>query len=396
MKHTFLLIIVLLSTVSFSQDEENIKSIVHGHNRFALNLCKKVCNDSGNIFFSPYSISSAFAIIYAGAKGRTEQQITDVLKFNSDKNNFYSTFSKLLNNIKKIQNEGFVEIGSSNSIWVQNDFPIQSSYLNEIGNFINPEIKYVDFRGKNTHLEINAWVEKKTKNMIKNFVPENALSIDTKLAILNTLYFKDGWKNQFNQDCTKKDIFYVTPEKTVNVDMMYQRSHCRHTCLKNEIDVLEMDYNGGKISILFFIHKTKMGKQGIEDIEALLEPESVDKIVNSLAKKQIHIYLPKFKINFKVDLVEKLKSMGLVDAFKSSANFTGLSNKRLFIDKVLHGAVIEIDEKGTEAAGASAIIAIYIIDADPSFITNHPFVCIIREKNYGTILFIGKVLNPLL
>ena len=238
---------------------------------------------------------------------------------------------------------------------------------------------------------INTWVEERTESKIKDLIPSRILDGLTRLVLVNAIYFKGNWASQFDQSLTNDVPFWVTSDKQVQVPMMTQKHEFRYG-EGNGLQILELPYAGDDFSMIVLLPR-EIG--GLVKLEESLTVENLGRWVRNLWETEVVVFLPRFEITFPFRLDDTLKSMGMVDAFSGKADFSGMDKEPLFISAVLHKAFVAVNEEGTEAAAATAVImARGSPSLPPIFRADHPFVFLIRENSTGSILFLGRVVNP--
>jgi serpin B len=256
------------------------------------------------------------------------------------------------------------------------------------------KISFADFVGdaeaeRNT---INSWVEEQTNGKITDIIPKGVLDALTRMVLVNAIYFKGDWTSQFKEYNTQEQEFYVTAEETVKAKTMYQTGKFR---LAEDADTqaLEMLYKGNKLSMLVLLPKQK---DGISKLEETLTAEKLSGLVTTLRKTMVEVTFPKFKVETRYELIPPFTSLGMKDAFADAADFSGMDGTRnLNISAILHKAFVEVDEKGTEAAAATAVgVTLMSAPSYPRFNADHPFLFLIRDNATGSILFMGRMVNP--
>ena len=392
-----LIIIGLTSSMHAEvKDCQDTKIVVKGNNAFAFDLYEELKNVEGNIFFSPYSISTALAMTYAGARGMTEKQMGAALHFTLDQNQFHPAFACLESHLKDIQEKGDIELNIANALWAQEDYVFLREFLKLIACNYSAVPNPVDF--KRAHEEarkkINAWVEQKTKDKIKDLIKPGVLNSLTRLVLTNAIYFKGRWESHFKKCRTKKNPFWLSIDKSVEVPMMTQKQQFRY--MENDrVQILEMPYVGNDLAMIVLLPRKV---DSLDQLEVDLSVENLNTWIGRLRKREISVFLPKFKITSQFRLGETLASMGMPDAFGGNADFSGIDGtKNLFISAVIHKAFVDVNEEGTEAAAATAaVISVTSAPATPppTFRADHPFVFLIRDNHSGSILFVGRVVNP--
>ncbi len=384
--------VVLDDSKSFPESEAGV---ILANNQFAFDLYKKYEANDGNIFFSPYSLSTALAMVYEGAKGKTAEEIQAVFHFPKDAGVRQPAFAKIYNQINKAGKT--YELKTANALWAQKDFAFLDSYFSLIKNYYGGEVTNLDFinAAEDARLTINKWVEDQTNDKIKDLIPAGVLSNLTKLVLTNAIYFKGTWQLQFDKKDTKEQDFNIASDKTVKAQMMSLKGEdAKFNYAENsDLQILELPYDSKDLSMLVLLPKNN-----ISSVDAYLTPEKFLELKAGLTEKQVNVYFPKFKIETKYSMKGDLSNMGMPVAFSDQADFSGMDGKQdLRISEVIHQAFVEVNEEGTEAAAATAVI-MELKSAFPSdqleFIADHPFIFLIQDNATGNILFLGRVSNP--
>jgi serpin B len=397
-----ILIILIISlsgcingTVILADDSEatseGIAKVVNANNQFTFDLYSNIKDNESNVFFSPYSISVALAMTYEGARGQTAEEIQSVFYFPEDDIIRRSSFARIYNNINKIGKE--FELHTANALWAQEDYPFLEEYTSLIDQYYVGKITNLDFVAdtENSRMIINRWVEEQTKNKIKDLIPQGAINSITRLVLTNAIYFKGIWVKQFDRRDTKQQDFKVSPDKTIKVPMMSLTEEEFNYTETEDLQVLEMPYKGEELSMLILLPKNDL-----ESIEDFLNAEKLSELRNNLREVEIDVYIPKFTFETKYFLPDTLSEMGMPTAFTwPDADFSGMDGtKYLFIQNVIHQAFVEVNEEGTEAAAATAVIVGFGAAMNKVFRADHPFIFIIQERETGNILFLGRVTDP--
>lgn len=372
---------------------DGIASVVDANNQFALELYSELKDERGNIFYSPYSISTALAMTYEGAQGQTATEMQSVLHFPKDDIMRRSALARIQNIINKKDKE--YKLSTANALWAQEDYQFLEDYTNTVEQYYSGKVTNLNFKTETEKSRqiINSWVEAQTNNKIKDLIPQGKLNPMTKLVLTNAIYFKGDWVKEFDKKKTREQDFRVTPSNIVKVPMMsLTGKEAEFNYAETDtLQILEMPYKGEELSMLILLPK--------EDLSSLEEEISADKLAEwkaMLREQQVNVYMPKFKFETKYFMSETLKKMGMPTAFSDNADFSGMdSTKNLFIKFVIHQAFVEVNEEGTEAAAATAV-GMEVTSAMPSnfFRADHPFIFIIQEKSTGNILLLGRVMNP--
>jgi serpin B len=370
--------------------------LVKGNNRFCIDLYRQVAGKDGNVFFSPYSISTAVAMTYGGAAGMTRKEMAQVMHFTLPPEDLHPAFRKLSVHMQAIQDRGHIRLSIANALWIQKNFQLKKKFLEITETFYGAAPFPVDYIPANeretSRQRINNWVEDKTKKKIKNLIPRGILNAATRLVLTNAIYFKGNWFTRFETSRTKDAPFWISPAKSVNVPMMNQTNTFGYKADQN-VQVLEMPYKGKEISMVMLLPNKGYG---IRELEQDLKRRLGD-WTSSLRQTEVIVFFPKFKITCNYQLKETLEAMGMRTAFVKSADFSAMAEEKLKITEVLHKAFVEVNEEGTEAAAATAMIVGKIESAAPPtpvFRADHPFIFLIKDSTTGSILFIGRLSDP--
>ncbi len=375
------------------------KELAENNTRFALDMFAQLKEEDGNLFFSPYSISTALAMTYAGARGDTETQMADALHFDLEQPDLHPAFGSLAARIEEAQREGEIMLNIANSLWPQKDYEFRSEYTNLLEKHYNAPVQPVDYINATEAAReaINAWVEEETREKITDLIAPGALDQLTRLVLVNAIYFKGDWKMQFEEDNTKNESFYVNGDKTVDTPMMRQKDRF-HYAETEDLQILELPYEGDDVSMLVLLPRER---GSLEKIEGMLEekPGMLEEWAGKLRRREVRVYLPRFEIEWGAkSLVPALQALGIKDAFiGGEADFSGMDGTReLFIHDVVHKAFVDVNEEGTEAAAATGVtVGITSVQPEPPvFRADHPFLFLIREKTTDSLLFMGRLSEP--
>jgi serine protease inhibitor len=373
--------------------DSSVETVVQGNTEFALALYEMLRTAESNLFFSPYSISTALAMTCAGARGNTEAQMTQALHFLLDREQLHPAFALLEAKLAGIGRKGHVQLRIANALWPQTGHALLQEFLGLTQRYYGVRVTAVDYADVETARDtINAWVEEKTASKIQRIIPSGILDSMTRLVLVNAIYFKGNWANQFDPGLTRDAPFWVMPGKQVQVPMMSKKSNFRYG-LSDGVQILELPYAGDDLSMIVLLPREIDGLAGLEE---LLTVENLGRWTKHLWRCEVQVFLPRFEITFPFRLDNALRSMGMVDAF-GDADFSAMDGtKSLCIAAVLHKAFIAVNEEGTEAAAATAAVMadMGLSMPPPIFRADHPFVFLIRENRTGSILFLGRVANP--
>ena len=371
------------------------EALVKGNTAFALDLYSELKEEEGNLFFSPYSISTALAMTYAGARENTEKQMAQVLHFTMPQCRLHPTFASMEAALKTIQEKGDVELRVANALWPQEDYEFLQSFLKLTEKYYGSAVTPLDYKTAHeaARRTINAWVEEKTNSKIKDLIPEGLLDVLTRLVLTNAIYFKGNWASQFDKRLTEDAPFHLLSGESAETPLMRQKQSCGYAEFEG-LQVLELPYVGDELSMVVLLPKEV---DGLAELEDRLTVENLEDWTNELRKQDVLIFLPKFTMTSQFQLQDTLASMGMPDAFSMSADFSGMDGtKDLFISAVIHKAFVAVDEEGTEAAAATGVVMKLKAAPRPApvFRADHPFVFIIRDNVSGSILFLGRFADP--
>ena len=412
----WILIAALASGSSAGEELETMAAaagqlVVQGNNHFALELYRKLCGRDGNLFFSPYSISTALAMTYAGARETTAEQMAEALRLPTSakvladmkapgepmtQEEFAEAFGEIAKDLRGRGGQEKYELRVANALWGQKDYAFLHSFIEQVEAAYAGKLEDVDFvtAAEKARQTINAWVEKQTNGKIKDLISQGVLDAMTRLVLTNAIYFKGNWATQFKEARTREAPFTLADGGTVQTPMMNQRESFGYA-ETDTLQVLEMPYVGKELSMVILLPK-KMS--GLGALERQLSAEHLAQWLDPLAQREVVVSIPKFKMTDKFSLGPVLASMGMPLAFSREADFSGMTGGRdLYISSVIHQAYVDVNEEGTEAAAATAVtmrLTSIGPDRTPIFRADHPFIFMIRDTVSGGILFLGRVMNP--
>lgn len=376
-------------------DNDNA-DVIAENNQFALDFYSKLVEDGeeGNIFYSPWSISTAFALVYEGAREKTAEEIQSVFGFPPDENVRTSSFSSIQKDLNNNNSRGNYTLNTANALWVKEGYELSDDYVNVAKEAYDSEVSNVDFTRDESRVHINEWVESKTNEKIKDLIPEGVLDDLTRLVITNAIYFKGTWVTQFDEKNTAEEDFMTDSGNTVKVPMMKLEEAYFKYAETDLLQVIELPYQGDKVSMLILLPKDSTE---LSPVEESLTLDNLTLWKNSLRNQTVNVQIPKFKVETEYTLNELLIDLGMPSAFDpNSANLSAITDQEdLYISAALHKAFVEVNEEGTEAAAATGIvIGTTSVQVNPLFRADHPFVFIIQDSETGNILFMGRVSNP--
>jgi len=381
---------------------EDLQALVRGNNAFAFDLYHSMSGEQSNMVFSPYSISLALAMAYAGARGETESQMAQVLHFDLSQEQLHPAFNKLSLELDEINESAGTEenqeaqLEVANSLWAQDSYPFRQEYLDTVALNYGTGVRLVDFINNYNplRLEINTWVREQTKGKINGLLPDGALSGDTRMILVNAVYLKADWLHTFSSNMNHIAPFKLIDGKEVQVEAMSDELHLSYID-GDGYQGVGLPYAGQTAEMTILIPD----KGAFAAFESTLGLAKLNEILNAMQSASVKLSLPKFTFESQFSLPTGLSALGMTDAFNSSfADFSGMTGKRdLFISDVIHKAFVAVDEEGTEAAATTSIRVIpELARPEPiELIIDRPFIFIIRDTVNGQILFIGRVLNPL-
>jgi len=379
--------------------------VVAGNTRFACDLYHALDNTSPsageNIFFSPFSISTALAITYEGAEGATADEIRSVCSFPEDDAVRQNGFNTLISGLNSP--DAAYTLRTANALWAEKTYPFLPAYIGTAEEWYGAEVRNMDFIGapETSRQTINRWVEDQTEDRITDIIPQGLITSLTRLVITNAVYFKGDWVLPFNADDTIPAKFRTDGGTSVSVDMMQRiDSDARFSYGETDnLQFLRMPYereSGHPLSMLVFLPKG----DDIAAAENALGTDALAGAVATMQTRQVKVFFPKFTFETTYSLTDTLRKMGMPLAFSTGADFSGMDGTGdLFISDVIHKAFVAVDEEGTEAAAATAVVmggcaAPMPEEEVPVFRADHPFVFLIEDGETGTVLFMGRVADP--
>lgn len=398
MKNTILIpLMTILINSAFSQE---IKPVVSSNNKFAFELYQQIDKKEKNTFLSPYSISTALAMTYSGANGTTASEMAKVMHYDADSKKSDEDFKWLIDAINSRNNDD-LKMRVANRLFGEAKFNFNSKYIDGVKANFGAPLEKLNFGDKEAaRKKINAWVEEQTNNKIMELIKKDVLPDSTKLVLVNAIYFYGDWEHQFDTNYTRKGNFYTDETNKIEHKLMWQKDYFEYMETK-DFQALRMPYKGNTMYMEIYL-PTK--KEGIKNLEKEFTNDNHTSWQKSFKREQVYVTFPKFKMTCEFSLGDNLVAMGMGTAFSDAADFLKMVEKpkdALKISKVIHKAFIDVGEKGTEAAAATAVIMITTTsvayrEPDPYkvFTADHPFLFMIKDKETGSILFMGRVMNP--
>jgi len=378
--------------------EATLSELVGGNNAFAFDLYQAIRQGEGNLFYSPFSISLALAMTYAGARGDTERQMAGTLHYGLPQAELHPAFNALDRELTSPgKGQAAFELHVANSVWGQEGFPFLAPFLDTVATNYGAGLRLVDYAGagkrEQARQAINRWVSDETRGKIKDLIAEDVLTEYTRLVLANAIYFRGEWQDPFTPKSPDGD-FHRLDGTTVTVPLMSRRAQM--LLAEGEgYQAVELPYKGERIRMVILLP----APGEFQAFEQSLDAGRFQAIVDSLQSEEIKLYLPRFSYRSSLELEKTLADMGMPDAFDPDrADLTGMYDRareprNLYLSHVIHKAFVAVDEKGTEAAAATGIVA-EIVSMPKEVRVDRPFVFAIRDAQTGSILFVGRVLDP--
>lgn len=381
--------------------EGELDDLVSDNSAFALDLYQQLKTKDGNLFYSPYSISLALAMTYAGARGETEKQMADALHFGLTQDQLHPAFNKLDIELDKRgegaqgkDDEGF-RLNIVNAIWGQKDYEFLSDYLDTLAENYGAGLRILDFieAPEESRITINDWVSDQTEGKIEDLIPQGAIDSLTRLVLTNAIYFNAAWASPFNEGATSDGVFHLINGDEITVPMMNQTTSFGYTEGSN-YQAVELPYDGNELSMVILLPDS----DEFSTFESSLDFSKLQDIVGNLQHQEVALSMPKFEFESSFDLKNTLSDMGMPAAFSPlESNLSGMNGTGdLYITDVVHKAFVAVDEAGTEAAAATAVIVgTTSMPMEPVAVNmDRPFIFMIRDIDTGALLFVGRILDP--
>lgn len=376
-------------------NEEDLRELSSGNSSFAFDLYRALGEEEGNIFFSPYSISAALAMTYAGAEGTTEADMAEVLRFTLPENRLHPAFNLTDQRLTALSEEdSSFSLHIVNALWGQTGYEFLPEFLGVLAANYGADMRLLDF-SEDAELcreIINEWVVEQTEGKIENLIPQNLLTSATTLVLTNAIYFKAQWLLPFDAMGTHDRDFTLMDGELITVRMMNQAEHFQ-VATGDGYMAAELPYSNRRASMLVIVPDENC----FFEVEERLGNDFIAEITGNLTDENLHLCMPKFETVSAFQLENVLSDMGMASAFGMSADFSGMDGTlSLYIASVIHKAFVCVDESGTEAAAATAVLMQKENgESSVEFIVDRPFIYLIRDRGTGTILFIGRIQNPL-
>jgi serpin B len=386
--------------------------LVASNTAFAFNLYTQLREqEPGNLFFSPYSLSLALAMTYAGARNQTAQQISQVLHLPPrSAAQIHPLFAQLQQGVNQAQQH--VKIHVANALWGEQSHPFLPSFQELIVQNYDANLNLIDFNNafSTAHAQINTWVKEQTQQKITQLLKPGLIDSLTRLVLVNAIYFKGNWDSPFDNQQTKPAQFWLNSHKNITVPMMKQESHFGYAenqllqllelpyvgSVSDDEDSLEFTFAPNRLSMIILLPRQR---NGLTQVENSLNRRNLETWLSQIHWQKVKVTLPKFTINTGFDLAATLAAMGMPNAFNRKADFSGIDgSKALYLKSVIHQAFVDVNEEGTEATAATgvAVTTRGIQPSTPQFSADHPFLFLISHKTSGSILFLGRLVKPVI
>ncbi len=382
--------------------DDAVNALTEGNSAFAFELYQQIPEDNNNVFFSPYSISAALAMTYAGARDETERQMASTLHYTLPQDELHPAFNWLDQTLAdrgesaQGQDDGGFRLRIVNAIWGQKEYEFLTEFLDTLSINYGAGLRTLDFAAdvEVARQTINDWVSEQTEERIVDLIPEGVLDASTRLVLTNAIYFNAAWTHPFPEHQTAAAPFHLLDGNDVEVPMM-RISESFLYAADEDYQVISLPYDGDELEMIVVLPQESQ----FEHLGARLDAHFVERMLQRMTREQVNLGMPRFEFEADLSLANTLSDMGMPDAFSGNADFSGMTGDRaLFISDVLHKAFVLVDESGTEAAAATAVVMkeLSIAPSEPIEMTlDHPFVFFIRDIETGSILFLGRVVDPL-
>ena len=368
--------------------------VVDGNNAFAVDVYDwMAAADDGNLFFSPFSITSALAMTYAGAAGDTATDMETVLHITLPSGQFHKELGDLTRDLDGERDRGY-ELSIANRLFGQTGYTFGQDFLDINADDYGAPLDELDYAAdpEAAREHINTWVAGQTHDMIEELLAPGVITEDTRLVLANAIYFNATWASQFELEDTYDQGFVLADGGQVTVPMMHQ--HTEIDCAffhEDGVSVASLPYTDDELSMVLIVPDDV---DGLPDVEAQLDAGTLEAWIAGTTPQEVDLAMPRFELEHKLSLKDTLTDLGMGSAFESTADFTGITDTGIYIADVIHEAVVRVDEEGTEAAAATAVVMEDTAVMDDRILADHPFLFLIRDDLTGTVLFMGRVTDP--
>ncbi|MBN1312348.1 MAG: serpin family protein [Anaerolineae bacterium] len=386
-------------------DSTDRSALASGNAAFAFDLYQQLRTQDGNLIYSPYSISVALAMTYAGADGSTARQMADTLHFTLPQDKLHPAFNALglaldsrnmtIEDPESGEEKTAVQLEIANALWAQAGFPFKQPFMEMLGRNYDAGVRQVDFVNapEPARQAINQWASEKTHDKIQDIIPEGVISPDTRLVLANAIYLNALWQSQFEESATQDEPFYLLDGSQTQVSMMHQQETFGYVS-GDGYQAVDLPYMGGQLSMLAIVPD----QDKFADVESIFDAAYFEQVREALESQLVNLGMPRFEFETSIGLSDILIAMGMPEAFDGNrADFSGMAEEDLYISAVLHKAYIKANESGTEAAAATAVVmdlAMAPLGEPINLTIDRPFLFVLYDHETGAILFVGRVLSP--
>ena len=386
----------LLGGSGFAAPSNMVPALVNGNTEFAWRLYGQLNTREGNLFLSPYSVSTCLAMAYDGARGDTQLQMSRALRFYVPQDILPPAFGDLQTHLNDLRQKSGIDLDVANALWADKGHHFLAAFLHDARDRYGASVNQADFRteAETARKRINQWVLEKTHNKIADILPAGTVDGSTRLVLVNAIYFKGKWQQPFKTNLTETAPFHAASRET-QARLMHQEADFGYA-ESDGLQVLDLPYAGNSLSMLVLLPRDT---NGLGALESRLNSTNLQQWVGTLHRRKVNVYLPRFRLTSEFSLKDPLAQLGMPVAFTPQADFSGMDGARdLLISAVLHKAFVDVNEEGTEAAAATGtVVALTAIQRPwpvPVFRADHPFLFLIRDRQTGSVLFLGRLSSP--
>ena len=378
--------------------EADLTELVAGNNAFAFDLYQQLRDADGNIFYSPYSISVALAMTYGGARNDTAQQMADTLHYTLPPDRLHPAFNGLDQTLASRREAvdaegGRFRLNIVNQLFGLIGYEFVQDYLDLIAENYGAGLRLLDFlnAAEESRVVINDWVADQTEQRIEDLIPPGMISAATRLVLVNAIYFDAGWSDKFSEERTRDGSFYLLDGGEASARLMRQTTSYGYAA-GDGYQAVELPYEGGKLAMVILLPDS--GR--FAEFEGTMDQLRAETVIADLQYREVDLTMPRFTFKWSRGLANVLSAMGMPIAFSGAADFSGISVEGLAISEVIHKAFVAVDEEGTEAAAATAVVVVGTAapETPVEVVVDRPFIFLIRDLETGTILFLGRVVDP--
>jgi serpin B len=379
----------------------NTQAMTHELTNFSFDLFSNLSNQNPqqNFSFSPVSLNMALAVIYSGALADTRNEIAGLMGFEKDAESFHNSWFHYFSSFAQLETDTLLDFNLANRVFVEQTYPILDRYRNDVQTYHGGAFEQTDFirNARQAEQRINAWAAENTRDRIKDLIPDGTLDHLTRMVLANAIYIKSDWRHPFEEENNIQKEFYAINGRVETAEFMTQQeSRIPYLKLDNS-KVIQLPYTSPHLSLMIILPDDK----AVKDISDYIpDADQYKEMIDNIRPQEVYMEIPKFKLESQFSLSDHLKEMGMEKAFDNRADFSGIGGQRdLFISAILQKVFFEIDEKGSEAAAATAIIITTTalmpgFEEPKEFIADRPFIFILKENQFNTPLFVGQFVNP--